>query len=111
MEVPSLGSGGNHIVNKQARGGGNSNCRSKGILIVADQARHAGLCRGSARSRAGTVLTTRLAIQSLGVDRTPGILETGPALRTVATRSCMVPDSSQGTVPESGQLNTPSPVC
>src|SRR5262245_34565868 len=47
--------------------------------------RHAGLCRGPARSRAGTVSTTRLAIQSLGVDRTPGVLETGPALRTVDT--------------------------
>ena len=31
-----LGSGGNHIVNRRARGGGNSNCRWEGILIVAD---------------------------------------------------------------------------
>ncbi len=27
----------NHIVNRQARGGGNSSCRWEGILIVADQ--------------------------------------------------------------------------
>src|SRR5208337_56015 len=32
-----LGFRGNHIVNRQARGGGNSNCRWAGILIVADQ--------------------------------------------------------------------------
>jgi hypothetical protein len=32
-----LGLRGNHIVNRQARGGGNSNCRWAGILIVADQ--------------------------------------------------------------------------
>jgi hypothetical protein len=32
-----LGLGGNHIVNRQARGEGNSNCRWAGILIVADQ--------------------------------------------------------------------------
>src|SRR5271157_5592244 len=32
-----LGLRGNHIVNRQARGGGNSNCRWEGILIVADQ--------------------------------------------------------------------------
>jgi hypothetical protein len=38
MKVPSLGSGGNQIVNRQARGGGNSNCRWQGILIVADHA-------------------------------------------------------------------------
>src|SRR5208283_4844239 len=31
-----LGFRGNHIVNRQARGGGNSNCRWAGILIVAD---------------------------------------------------------------------------
>jgi hypothetical protein len=31
-----LGLGGNHIVNTQARGEGNSNCRWAGILIVAD---------------------------------------------------------------------------
>src|SRR5208337_625978 len=31
-----LGLRGNHIVNRQARGGGNSNCRWAGILIVAD---------------------------------------------------------------------------
>jgi len=36
MKVPSLGSGGNQIVNRLARGGGNSNCRWQGILIVAD---------------------------------------------------------------------------
>jgi hypothetical protein len=34
-----LGLRGNHIVNRQARGGGNSNCRWAGILIVADQPR------------------------------------------------------------------------
>src|SRR5208283_453710 len=31
-----LGFRGNHIVNRRARGGGNSNCRWAGILIVAD---------------------------------------------------------------------------
>src|SRR5271157_1434413 len=31
-----LGFRGNHIVNRQARGGGNSNCLWAGILIVAD---------------------------------------------------------------------------
>jgi hypothetical protein len=31
-----LGSRGNQIVNRQARGGGNSNSRWQGILIVAD---------------------------------------------------------------------------
>jgi hypothetical protein len=31
-----LGTRGNQIVNRQARGGGNSNCRWQGILIVAD---------------------------------------------------------------------------
>ena len=68
--------------------------------------RHAGPFRGSARSRARTVSTTRLAIQSLGVDRTPGILETGPSPRTANTPSCMVPDNFQETVPVTGQLNT-----
>jgi hypothetical protein len=37
MGVPSLCSGGNQIVNRRARGGGNSNCRWRGNLIVADQ--------------------------------------------------------------------------
>jgi len=32
-----LGTRGNQIVNRQAREGGNSNCRWQGILIVADQ--------------------------------------------------------------------------
>jgi hypothetical protein len=36
-EGPLLGSGENHIVNRRARGGGNSDCRWEGILIVADQ--------------------------------------------------------------------------
>src|SRR5271157_4764411 len=35
-----LGLRGNHIVNRQARGGGNSNCRWAGILIVADHGEH-----------------------------------------------------------------------
>src|SRR5208283_4004947 len=34
-----LGFRGNHIVNRRARGGGNSNCRWAGILIVADHLR------------------------------------------------------------------------
>src|SRR5208283_4738244 len=44
-----LGFRGNHIVNRQARGGGNSNCRWAGILIVADQTLP--LCDGRARVR------------------------------------------------------------
>jgi hypothetical protein len=32
-----LWSGGNQIVNRRARGGGKSNCRWRGNLIVADQ--------------------------------------------------------------------------
>jgi hypothetical protein len=55
-----LGLRGNHIVNRQARGGGNSNCRWAGILIVADHTQN-DLLFGMIAFRTGAVEADQLA--------------------------------------------------
>src|SRR6478672_394350 len=57
MKVPSLGSGGNHIVDRRARGGGNSSYRWEGILIVADHPLTNRLVEGSGNVGANLFLT------------------------------------------------------
>src|SRR5271157_5286096 len=65
-----LGFRGNHIVNRQARGGGNSNCRWAGILIVADHGHPTAtqdslLAAGPALP--GGIRTRRVSMKGFGV--------------------------------------------
>src|SRR5208282_4608240 len=103
-----LGLRGNHIVNRQARGGGNSNCRWAGILIVADHslfsrlaswsggrphwaAAHLYAVRGVRRvERSSGSATPRVASRG----QTPGDMTPGTGLTPGEPRSSHHTDSS-----------------
>src|SRR5208282_303879 len=102
-----LGLRGNHIVNRQARGGGNSNCRWAGILIVADhqepnwqEAGHPGTFPNRPeRNAAGPASSPNRAAEGRGTWR-PGVLqpeERGPAsLLRADSHSCLPPLAGAG---------------